>query len=115
MIGCGVVWCGVVWLAEVVTSSAYHRVWLSPVASLFGEWVATSSTSVITVYYNVLYNISGVTKYSTVLYYTILYYAILSNIILWKHILYYELCCAVLHHHTTTPHHVTLHSIIVIY
>ena len=34
---------------RMATSSPYHRVWLSSSASLFGEWVATSSTCDITV------------------------------------------------------------------
>ena len=42
----------------MATASTYHRAWLSPAASLFGKWVATSSMYCITVYYSVLYHIT---------------------------------------------------------
>ena len=61
------------------------------VASLLGEWVATFSTSVMTVYYTIL---SGVTEYSTVLYYTILYCIMLYYLQLY----YGSIHCTILYH-----------------
>ena len=62
-----------VWWGGVRWSPSPLIIGCGCVASLFGEWVATSSTSVITVYYSVLYNIIGCYK---VFHCIILYYAV---------------------------------------
>ena len=64
--------------------------WLSPCTSLFGEWMATSSTHCIPLRHTVFY---GILQYCSVCYYTIpyyklLYYAVLDYTILYSSILY---------------------------